>query len=169
MIVEETLLLVISVESPKTYLAAISLLILYGGNVNSKLENGDFLLHYASQFTNLQVMNLLLTHGTDANSINFYKTSPMHQLAMNEENESTEVINKSINLLAKYEANCDAQDMVGKTPLHYAVDSGNVEIVNCLKKINANFNSIRDEKGFSAFEEALLYKKLDIFKTFMLT
>ena len=76
-----------------------------------------------------------------------------HQLAMNEENDSTEV-------------NCDAKDMVGKPPQHYTVDSGNVEIVKCLKKINANFNSIRDEKGFSAFEEALLYKKLDIFKTF---
>ena len=147
---------------------AISLLIQYGGDVNLKVLQGDSLLHYVSQFTNLQAMNLLLTHGADANSFNYVKTSPMHELALNNEKENTEVITKSINLLAKYEANCDAQDMVGKTPLHYAVKIGNVEIVNCLKKINANWNSIRDQRGFSAFEEALLYKKLDIFKTFLL-
>ena len=91
----------------------------------------------------------LLKNGANPNALNNNKQSPLHLLIQNTEKKSTEVIMKGINLLAKFDLDCDTMDKFGNTPMWYAVYDGNVHFVNCLKNLHADWSTIKDEYGFS--------------------
>ncbi|KIE05192.1 hypothetical protein NF27_DM00010 [Candidatus Jidaibacter acanthamoeba] len=68
-------------------------------------------------------------------------------------------------LLIKYHAEVDIQDIDGKTVLHYAIDSGEKEIVKLLLKNGANMHT-QTKLGISPFMLAR-DTNLQIFRLFL--
>jgi len=135
-----------------------------GKYLNSKDQNGNTPLHYASIHGLKDVVSLLLKHGAKVNSKNEYGNTPLHQAAflnhefivneliaagatINAENYFDQLpvhtVTQSIapepnvnilNKLIQNGANIYAVDSYGNTPLHYAAEANNIEDVKLLLK-----------------------------------
>ena len=142
-------------------------LLKYGADVNSKDKYGYSPLHIASDEANLEAMEILLRWGADSRSLNSKKESPLHILSLNAEDHSNEIVAKAVSLLSKYGIDINAQTIDGNAPIHYAVLRGNASMANCLRRLHADWENVRNVKGFSAFESALFFKEMHIFKSFL--
>ena len=157
----------IEICSQSQNIDAISHLIKFGADVNSKCMYGVTALHSASYKTNAEVMSKLLENGAEPNAIQDDLNTCIHLLTMNSREKSTNTILKAFELLYKYPFNPNVQDEFGNTPLHSAlIYWGSVSVVNCLLDIGVDWN-IRSE-GFSFLEAALFFKKMDMVKCMLL-
>ena len=145
---------------------AVSLLISYGGKVNHQNFYGySILLQAASKKDNFEVIAKLLEHGADPRILSNDKTSIVHLLVRIDVDH--EYFEKTIEILQSYqELDANVQDDLGKTPLHYAVDIGNDEIVNALLKVGAE-HKIKNKRGYTPFEMSLRYDDAEMSKLLM--
>ena len=157
----------IEICSQSQNIDAISHLIQFGADVNSKCMYGVTALHSASYKTNAEVMSKLLENGAEPNAKQDDLNTSVHLLTMNSREKSTNTISRAFELLYKYPFNPNSQDEFGHTPLHSAIFYlGSVSIVNCLLDFGVDWN-IKSE-GFSSLEAALLIKKMDMVKCMLL-
>ena len=157
----------IEICSQSQNIDAISHLIKFGADVNSKCMYGVTALHNASYKTNAEVMSKLLENGAEPNAKQDDLNTSVHLLAMNSREKSTNTILKAFELLYKYPFNPNGQDELGYTTLHSAIlYDGSVLVVNYLLDIGVDWN-IRSE-GFSFLEAALFFKKMDMVKCMLL-
>ncbi|MBY0353498.1 ankyrin repeat domain-containing protein [Candidatus Babeliales bacterium] len=140
--------------------------------VNAGDEHGLTPLHYAAINGDLPIFSLLLAAGAHPNCQNVDGFTPLHAAVYNEVNWRTlneffkvaeELFQKSLHEYHDEEAartfllNVDAVSHNGTTPLHLAVRSQNMQIIQLLLSIRkANIN-LRDYRGMTALHRAIYY------------
>ncbi len=82
-------------------------------------------LHHAAYNNDVEVVEELLSTGSDVNALDFNERTPLHRAAM----ESDPAIAK---MLIDAGADVNRTDIWGKTPLSYAKDWGDKETINLL-------------------------------------
>ena len=112
--------------------------------------HGFTALAMAVHFGNEEIVRFLLRHGADANlfSQNGYHISPLHTAV----DANFEVIAKML-IEAGAEVNCVQSS--GMTPLHYAAQNGNIELLIVLLEKGA-LVEYKNEQGKTASDLALL-------------
>ncbi|MBN1472739.1 MAG: ankyrin repeat domain-containing protein [Syntrophaceae bacterium] len=111
-------------------------LIKYGANVKEKEI-------VCGALKNVEMVTLLINHGTDIRGAECGGTSPLHATMKTEFLDTAE-------LLLKHGADINNQSSMGKlTPLHYAVSNGEVQAVRWLLEHGADIN-LQDADGGTA-------------------
>ena len=131
------------------------LLITFGANVNFNNQidtDNQTVLQLAVNKKNHEIVKLLLDHGADVNKAIKIERSNAMQMGYNEKhlsnghepalisaikNNSSEIINT---LLAASDIKIDLPDMYEKTPLMWAIEKGNTQIINSLLEKGADVN-----------------------------
>ena len=150
---------------------AISYLIDCGSYLNRKnIDFGESPLHHAFCLGNVEITKKLLQHGADPNATNNLKETSLHLLAQNPEQIDRSKISKAFQLLFKYPFDINAQNYDRETPIYCAVYFANMEGIQSLMEVGANWN-IRDDNGISPLESALsshVSKRLSIVKCILI-
>jgi hypothetical protein len=126
------------------------LLIQNGADVDGKDKYGKpFLLHYV-MFARLAQMEFLVTHGADINAKDVEDgRTALHWVALlkefNQEKRLIEKTLKAADMLLNADAEVDARDIRGNTPLHTAAFLGNLQMVELLISGGADINARNDE------------------------
>jgi len=106
------------------------------------------LLHDAALKGHLEIMELLLAHGADVNSLNAQGATALHDAALAGQRAAAEA-------LLKHGANIDARDSEsGATPLHQAASWGRRSVVELLLARHAD-PRIKDKNGHTALDLAV--------------
>lgn len=106
------------------------------------------LLHDAALKGHLEIMELLLSHGADVNSLNAQGATALHDAALAGQRAAAEA-------LLKHGANIDARDSEsGATPLHQAASWGRRGVVELLLARHAD-PRIKDKNGHTALDLAV--------------
>ena len=111
-----------------------------GANINSIDKNGNTIIYRMAlqkdlNMDQLNSINYLLVKGADANKANYDGYTPLTA------HLSANLFNKElIDRLLKYNAEVNATDFEGDTPLHYAVMNNNLDAVTYLIDNGANVN-----------------------------
>ena len=131
------------------------------GNEN---EDKDRLLNLAVQRGNLKFVNQLISEGADVNWTNprMLKQTPLHMAAfsgivkmygqstdptvLKEEEREFNLKCKIADILIKHGADVNAKDDTGRTPLHFACQTGNTKLVIMLIENGSDINA-KDNKG----------------------
>ena len=134
-------------EQTPTHVAAraghadiLSLLLEHGAEVEALGHNGQTPLHRASWQRKVKAGQCLLDHGADINARNNSGLTPLGSAAY-QDLEFTR-------MLVERGARIDDSDSDGWTSLHWAIQSGNVQIVQLLLENGADVN-VRDKSGKS--------------------
>ncbi|XP_014231263.2 ankyrin-1-like [Trichogramma pretiosum] len=111
--------------------------------VNSRDQMGNTPLHFASgAFGDNEVIELLLRHGADPNAANAEGLTPLHMFCKRKyDSNLTEIffnINDELNQLVEV----DARDILGRSPLNYAVDNGHKKAIESLLRRGPDKNWI---------------------------
>ncbi|XP_034949608.1 ankyrin-1-like [Chelonus insularis] len=133
---ETALHLICSWES-KTNLQIIKLLLKYNADIEAMDDRGWTPLITACSIGNAEVVKCLLEHHANPNVTDWIGQPALH-LVCSWESETTPQI---IKLLLKYNADIEAVDEQGRTPLFVACKSGNVAAVQCLLENHVNPNA----------------------------
>lgn len=122
-------------------------LISNSADINVQNRMGETPLHQAIECRNMKLIKLLLKSGANPNVQQNDGETPLH-LAISQLNF------KAVSILLQYKADPNIPNFLyGKTPTHYAVESGNSRIYNEILNNNADL-TIKDKQGYSA--ESLL-------------
>lgn len=120
------------------------LLLKNGADINAKNNNGRAVLHQALASEREELVSVLLDHGADANSIEFWdQHRPLHCARSG----------RMVKLLLEHGAHVDAKDGRDRTALHVAVHRGLEETVLALLENLADPNA-PDSNGRSAIFKA---------------
>ncbi|KAL7950547.1 ankyrin repeat-containing domain protein [Trichoderma barbatum] len=103
-------------------------LIASGANPNLTTWSGSP-LHFATIFGHLNLVQLLLEHGAEANAIDSRKATPLHLAAWSSRIEIAK-------LLLQYGADTTAQDINSHYPLHHAITGNDITMVRLLATKN---------------------------------
>jgi ankyrin repeat protein len=125
---------------PQSWPNVARLLLERGADVNTRMNDGGTLLHWA--WTD-EVVRVLLEHGANVGAVDNLGRTPLH-LALKVE---------VVHVLLEHGAIVGAVDNEGRTPLHAAATGGNVEVVRMLLEHGANIGAINNE-GRTAFQIA---------------
>ncbi|GFS93161.1 ankyrin-3 [Nephila pilipes] len=121
-------------------------------------ENYD-LLHGAAENGHMNVVKVLLENGFEMNATRKGTVmTPLHCAVLNDHWETAQ-------LLLLKAAYPNAQDLYGRTPLHYAAERGNIDLVESLLDENADI-FIKDYKNKTVIELTVDCNQLEIFKLF---
>lgn len=122
----------LSVYSRSLYICKIIYTLI--SNINARSNNGETCLHIAVNLGLFDIVSLFLQAGADPNISDLeFEVVPL-TYSVNENNkEITE-------LLARYKANPNIQDIYGNTPIHYAVMKNNFSMLTVNYQIPINFN-----------------------------
>ena len=117
---------------------ALIILLQYNANCNIPKKNGNTPLHLATK-NNLDIfMSALLRNNADPNIVNkLYSQTPTHLAIINKVDENT-LIEFNMSKADIY----NFKDKYDKSPFDYAVDSGDQNYTNLLKKIFGEDNNI---------------------------
>ncbi|KAK7094366.1 hypothetical protein V1264_005941 [Littorina saxatilis] len=122
------------------------LLIDLGADVNvsvtSLLEGPQTPLFFACRTGLIRTVELLLKHNAVIDAMNKWKQTALHCAC---EGKSPTASADITRLLLDAGADVNAQDMLGRTPLHYAACSGNTETLRRLIHHGADLNATDDE------------------------
>jgi len=147
-------------------------------------EDKGRLLNRAVQEGNLELVNQLISQGADVNWKNprMLNQTPLHMagfstnvrmndptLVFENENEDNDFIVKCeiADILIKRGADVNARDNTGRTPLHFACQSGNINLVNMLIENGALVNE-RDNRGRTPLHFAALSSDCKLIATLLL-
>ncbi|XP_067623198.1 ankyrin-3-like [Eurosta solidaginis] len=146
------------------YKKIVEALLEYGFIVNPEEANNPQLLHAAVEKGYLKIIEDLLKYGADVNTLcnsTFKGFTPLHSAANNKQEEVAK-------LLISYEADINAQDKAGKTPIFYAIQNADLKITMLLLTNRANIKDCPDllniavKKECIEIVEALLQHNADI-------
>uniref|UniRef100_A0A1Y1NLE7 Uncharacterized protein n=1 Tax=Photinus pyralis TaxID=7054 RepID=A0A1Y1NLE7_PHOPY len=120
---------------------AVNLLVNYGADVNYKDMHGRTAIFYAARNTDLNIFYLLLPN-SDTSIIDKDGQSLLHFTALETDELSTDAVDNARGAIAKMVlsqgANVNAQNRCGNTPLHIAVQSEFVQVIEALLEHNAD-------------------------------
>ncbi|KAK9870235.1 hypothetical protein WA026_006320 [Henosepilachna vigintioctopunctata] len=103
---------------------------------------------------NEYILEKLLNAGANPNISDKNGYSPLHVLALQVETEKTK---RFARLLVEHEVNVDSVNKFRETPLHFAVDSRNISLIEVLLENGASIN-IPDKNGKTAMDKVLEQK-----------
>lgn len=125
----------LSVSTGKNDLSMIQFLILKGGNVDLKNQNGYTSLHIAAGHGNLFLAEYLIQNGASVNETDKVGDTPLHDAVLSSTEQMIEfLIQKGGNVNAK-------NNPYLETPLHYAVRVNKLEFVKLLISNGADIDS----------------------------
>jgi len=145
----------------------IDLLLERGESVDVRCAYRCTPLHYASRSGRSECIELLLDRQADINAVDFYRATPLHYASMNGKHSCIQRLHsklgidaiyaeecishwesvseghaRSVALLIDRQANINACDAHGRTPLHYVAASGRHQCVDRLIAHKANVNAV---------------------------
>lgn len=164
-------------------------LFIKGVPIDIKGDLDRSILHLAAQFGSMKIIKHLIEQKFDVNIKDKYGYTPLHLTALNENSEAIQYLIKkgakvdeapsyidkmtpllysidngwfleNIKTLIDNGANIKAKDANGRTPLHIAVKSGYIEIVEYLIEKGADVDTLNN-RGLSALDVAKEYDNVD--------
>jgi ankyrin repeat protein len=139
-------------------------------NLTSRYGDNGTMLHVATDtYIQVKTMKTLLDCGFNVNAKSGkHNQTPLHQVAKNSVVEILDAYKKTphsciekVELLITYDADLNAQDDEGRTPLHIAAEHDRVDICALLISKGAQL-TIPDKKGILPFETALCNGSLQV-------
>jgi ankyrin repeat protein len=125
---------------------AITLMCLFGVDVNARACGDLTPLHFAANSGNPAITNSLLEFGADPNALSSNLESPLHLVTTWQ----------AASLLAAAGANVSEKDSSGNSPLHEAAIYGRLPVMRVLLKNGADINAL-NKKGDTALFETLAF------------
>jgi ankyrin repeat protein len=126
---------------------AADILLKAGAMVSSKDEHGYLPVHFANSIEDFpKMLQTLLSHGSDVNSIDNYGRTPLHLSLLNK-------CRGQLEALLTAGASINAVDNKGQSALHYACDNGDVDDVRLLLSSGADL-FVKDFTGKTAMHAA---------------
>lgn len=119
-------------------------LLLHGANVNAKDEMKTTALMLACDFNMFDMVSLLINNGANLDATNSLGFTAFHYAAQRNDIRIIRLLVNNDDV--KVEARLNKKDDKGNTPLHFAVASGNSEMVDFLLKRKANRYIENNEK-----------------------
>jgi ankyrin repeat protein len=108
------------------------------------------LYKYIAKEEYFEFVETLLENGADPNTTSQFNRTPLHRIASNlcNENIDKEYLLKTTELLLKekYNADIDAQDKYGNTPLHLIAEAGDEEIFDRFVERGANKHAVNNQR-----------------------
>ena len=98
-------------------------------DVNAKNKTGATPLHFATNYGQLEIVELLISKGADVNAKDHVSITPLHLVPIFHNHQL-----KIAGLLIAKGANVNAKSDVDETPLDWAVDNAHKEIADLLRK-----------------------------------
>ncbi|KAL7302823.1 hypothetical protein TKK_0004861 [Trichogramma kaykai] len=116
--------------------------------IDARDEYGNTALHQAILNNHVNLVEFLLSKGADPNSLNKDGETTLHRICeANLDDLAVEMLFKICD--EKHQSmQVDAQDKMGKTPLHVAITKGNINTIEILMRRGAQPN-LADENGFT--------------------
>ncbi len=115
----------INVALDKNHLDIAKLLVENDDDVNSKLDNGDTILHLAISKFAFDIISILIAKGADVNLTDSKGETPLSIAVRNSDI-------KTVELLLRNNANPDIKENYGKPAIYYAKKQGQKDILNLL-------------------------------------
>ena len=114
-------------------------------------------LHWAAAAGAVACAKVLLAGGAEVGALNSGKKTPLHKAAephgVTPADWTFPPIERVIALLVRNDANVNAQDTKGRTPLHLATYGGSAAVAEQLMALGAD-TTIKNKRGKTAFEVA---------------
>ena len=133
----------------------VELLIRYGADVNATGSTCITPISVAARYGHPKILKLLLQHGADARAARDRGKTLLHIVASSEKQSSDfwEAVSTCIRLLVDHNADPDAMDNNGRTPLGEALMFGNHKMIEALLKHGAKLTG-QEKYGRSALNIA---------------
>lgn len=139
------------------------LLLAHGAQIDARDNAGNTPLHAAAGFADVgrDLLELLIAKGADVKATNEAGQTPLHRVAMITRLDKR--IERAAEVLLAHGAEVDAKDKsgYGNTPLHFAVQSGNKELVDLLVAKGADIEA-KNSVGATALHLAAPNGRSDI-------
>ena len=148
--------LIYALEESKKNFTIIEYLINNGSDLNYISDDGNVPLSMALDLKNIEIIKLLINNGSNINDLNYStKENCLHISVLYGLKEIVEFV------LKKYSNLIDSKNINGKTPLFYAVDVGNLEIIKILLNNGADID-IKQNDGLNVLIYAINYKNINV-------
>ncbi len=128
-----------------------------GANVNSMTKNGVTSLMYACQNKNKEIVSILIKNGADVNISPKDGVSALIRSCMNNDLEIVKLL-----IFALAEVNV-SDSISKKTPLHYALDWKNKEIINYLLENEADIYYSKNDEILNPIEYSDKYEDKELY------
>src|SRR5690554_124869 len=94
---------------------------------------------------NVEIVELILQHGGDPNIKSYHDGTVLHNILQNRElKNNQDMMYKIIEILLEYDADVNATDSNGITPISFITQYTNIDVVRLLLEAGANLNLNRD-------------------------
>jgi len=117
----------------------------HGADVDAVDDNHSALLHVASRYGSVEVVQLLLDRGANTNVRNMQGRTPLHQALSSAIGHLGNRLFDVIRLLFEHGANVDALDDAHCTPLHMVSQYGSIKATRLLLKYGADLHLQNNE------------------------
>ena len=124
-----------------------------GADFNVVDNNHSTLLHMASYYGSVKVVQLLLERGADINARNKEGQTPLHRVLVRLDDHAGAHYFDTIQLLLERGADVDALDNAQSTPLHVASEWSSVKATRLLLEHGANVH-LQNNEGHTPFQVA---------------
>jgi ankyrin repeat protein len=151
--------LISSIYHPEP-LQFIRTLLLSGADINATDNQGSTTLMEAMKFNQPNAVRLLLDHGADVNIIDHFGMNAFMHAVRNNSHTALRILLDSGAPIMR----CGS-DTTGKTVLHWAAETGDLETLKILTGISLNGISVHDktDTGLTAIDVAERRRELEIF------
>ncbi|XP_055604400.1 uncharacterized protein LOC129752655 [Uranotaenia lowii] len=155
----------LSLAASSKGLKTAKLLLTNGANIDLINDQGKPPLVLALETDYLEMVQLLLTHGSNLGILKTFrydhptKYGVLHMLAV--ESKSAELLAR---ILPSLDPNCE--DLIGRTPLHYAAQNNSVEVIQFLLEAGSNLHH-QESSGATPLIRAIAQGHLEAYRTLL--